>query len=149
MTLNSTIGTLPLRHSSLATPSVDHRGMTDVEEQLEKVKTHPGFIAALDQSGGSTPHTLIEYAITEETKMRSVIKQADNAGIGQIVTQQFELARQIGGEPDVVRHLDPIFARLAPGLGDIARTESTRTSCLLAAGTTRNLSQRRKRRCGH
>jgi 6-phosphogluconate dehydrogenase len=28
----------------------------------------------------------------------------------------------IGGEPAVVRRLDPIFARLAPGAGDIART---------------------------
>jgi len=28
----------------------------------------------------------------------------------------------IGGEPKVVRHLDPIFATLAPGMGDIART---------------------------
>ena len=28
----------------------------------------------------------------------------------------------IGGEPDVVRHLDPIFARLAPGMGDTPRT---------------------------
>ena len=28
----------------------------------------------------------------------------------------------IGGEADVVRHLDPIFARLAPGIGDIPRT---------------------------
>jgi len=28
----------------------------------------------------------------------------------------------IGGEPDVVHRLDPIFATLAPGLGDIART---------------------------
>jgi 6-phosphogluconate dehydrogenase len=28
----------------------------------------------------------------------------------------------IGGEDDVVRRLDPIFARLAPGIGDIART---------------------------
>ena len=28
----------------------------------------------------------------------------------------------IGGEPAVVRHLDPIFARLAPGKGDIAST---------------------------
>jgi 6-phosphogluconate dehydrogenase len=28
----------------------------------------------------------------------------------------------IGGEKDVVKHLDPIFARLAPGLGDIPRT---------------------------
>src|SRR5438094_7519972 len=28
----------------------------------------------------------------------------------------------IGGEPEVVKRLDPIFARLAPGAGDISRT---------------------------
>jgi 6-phosphogluconate dehydrogenase len=28
----------------------------------------------------------------------------------------------IGGEPDVVKRLDPIFKRLAPGAGDVART---------------------------
>jgi 6-phosphogluconate dehydrogenase len=28
----------------------------------------------------------------------------------------------IGGEPETVRHLDPIFATLAPGAGDIPRT---------------------------
>ena len=28
----------------------------------------------------------------------------------------------IGGEDAPVQHLDPIFARLAPGIGDIART---------------------------
>src|ERR1044072_6219588 len=28
----------------------------------------------------------------------------------------------IGGEQDVVQHLDPIFSTLAPGIGDIART---------------------------
>ena len=28
----------------------------------------------------------------------------------------------IGGEPDVVKHLDPIFATLAPGVGDVSRT---------------------------
>jgi 6-phosphogluconate dehydrogenase len=28
----------------------------------------------------------------------------------------------IGGEPAVVKHLDPIFARLAPGIGEIPRT---------------------------
>jgi 6-phosphogluconate dehydrogenase len=30
----------------------------------------------------------------------------------------------IGGEPAVVKHLDPIFAALAPGIGDIPRTPS-------------------------
>src|SRR4029078_2011824 len=35
------------------------------EEQFEKIKTHPGFIAALDQSGGSTPGALRLYGIKE------------------------------------------------------------------------------------
>src|SRR5262245_52205368 len=35
------------------------------QQQLEKMKTHPGFIAALDQSGGSTPHALADYGIAE------------------------------------------------------------------------------------
>ncbi len=30
----------------------------------------------------------------------------------------------IGGEPDIVRHLDPLFSALAPGRGDIPRTPS-------------------------
>ena len=28
----------------------------------------------------------------------------------------------IGGEPAIVKHLDPIFATLAPGIGDTPRT---------------------------
>jgi fructose-bisphosphate aldolase class I len=35
------------------------------KEQLEKMQTHPGFIAALDQSGGSTPKALAIYGIKE------------------------------------------------------------------------------------
>ena len=35
------------------------------EEQLRKIKTQPGFIAALDQSGGSTPKALRDYGIKE------------------------------------------------------------------------------------
>jgi fructose-bisphosphate aldolase class I len=35
------------------------------EEQLQKMKIHPGFIAALDQSGGSTPKALALYGIKE------------------------------------------------------------------------------------
>jgi fructose-bisphosphate aldolase, class I len=34
-------------------------------EQLERMKSHPGFIAALDQSGGSTPGALRAYGIKE------------------------------------------------------------------------------------
>src|ERR1043166_8635507 len=36
------------------------------EQQLEKMKTHAGFIAALDQSGGSTPGALRLYGIKED-----------------------------------------------------------------------------------
>ena len=34
-------------------------------EQLQKMKTQPGFIAALDQSGGSTPGALRAYGIKD------------------------------------------------------------------------------------
>jgi len=34
-------------------------------QQLHKMQTQPGFIAALDQSGGSTPNALRLYGITE------------------------------------------------------------------------------------
>ena len=33
----------------------------------------------------------------------------------------------IGGEKDVVKHLDPVFSTLAPGRGDIARTPGRET----------------------
>jgi fructose-bisphosphate aldolase class I len=168
--------------------------MDNFKAQLQKMKHEPGFIAALDQSGGSTPNALGAYGIKENawandeqmfalvhqmrtriitspsftgerilaailfentmdrsiegqptadylwnvkrivpllkvdkglveekrgvqlmkpmpelgallerakakrmfgTKMRSVVKQADAAGIEDVVTQQFELARQI------------------------------------------------------
>ncbi len=36
------------------------------EQQLQKMKTHAGFIAALDQSGGSTPQALRLYGIKED-----------------------------------------------------------------------------------
>lgn len=40
--------------------------MSSFERQLKKVKTEPGFIAALDQSGGSTPKALGLYGIAED-----------------------------------------------------------------------------------
>jgi fructose-bisphosphate aldolase class I len=41
------------------------KSMNINEEQLQKIKSHPGFIAALDQSGGSTPKALALYGIKE------------------------------------------------------------------------------------
>jgi fructose-bisphosphate aldolase, class I len=35
------------------------------EQQQQQMKTRPGFIAALDQSGGSTPKALAQYGIKE------------------------------------------------------------------------------------
>ena len=40
--------------------------MSIAEAQLEKVRTRAGFIAALDQSGGSTPKALRLYGVTED-----------------------------------------------------------------------------------
>ena len=39
--------------------------MGNFTQQLQKMKTRPGFIAALDQSGGSTPGALHAYGIKE------------------------------------------------------------------------------------
>ena len=39
--------------------------MSSFSQQLEKMKTHHGFVAALDQSGGSTPKALASYGIKE------------------------------------------------------------------------------------
>jgi len=50
------------------------------EQQLQQMKTHPGFIAALDQSGGSTPKALALYGIKEgawsnEDEMFGIVHQ--------------------------------------------------------------------------
>jgi len=50
------------------------------QQQFERMKTHPGFIAALDQSGGSTPGALRLYGIKEsawsnEAEMFALVHQ--------------------------------------------------------------------------
>ena len=50
------------------------------EHQLQKMRTQPGFIAALDQSGGSTPNALRLYGIKEgawstEDEMFTIVHQ--------------------------------------------------------------------------
>jgi fructose-bisphosphate aldolase class I len=50
------------------------------EQQLQKMKSHPGFIAALDQSGGSTPKALALYGIkkgawSNEDEMFAIVHQ--------------------------------------------------------------------------
>ena len=56
------------------------REMGDFKAQLEQMRTHPGFIAALDQSGGSTPGALRAYGIKEgawstEEQMFAIVHQ--------------------------------------------------------------------------
>lgn len=50
------------------------------EQQLQKMKTQRGFVAALDQSGGSTPKALADYGIKEgawsnEDEMFAIVHQ--------------------------------------------------------------------------
>lgn len=50
------------------------------EQQLQKMKSQPGFVAALDQSGGSTPSALIAYGIKDgawsnEDEMFAIVHQ--------------------------------------------------------------------------
>jgi fructose-bisphosphate aldolase class I len=53
---------------------------SDVKAQLEKMRKQPGFIAALDQSGGSTPNALRAYGIKDdawsnEEQMLAIVHQ--------------------------------------------------------------------------
>jgi fructose-bisphosphate aldolase, class I len=54
--------------------------MSNIDQQMQKMKSQPGFIAALDQSGGSTPGALRHYGIKEnawsnEEEMYALVHQ--------------------------------------------------------------------------
>jgi fructose-bisphosphate aldolase, class I len=84
------------------------------EEQLQKIKTAPGFVAALDQSGGSTPKALRQYGIQEnawssdeemftivhQMRTRIITSPAFNGEriIGAILFEN-TMDRQIQGQP--------------------------------------------------
>jgi fructose-bisphosphate aldolase, class I len=84
------------------------------EQQLQKIKSHPGFIAALDQSGGSTPKALTLYgikkdawsnddemfAIVHEMRTRIITSPAFNGEriIGAILFEN-TMDRDIEGQP--------------------------------------------------
>jgi fructose-bisphosphate aldolase class I len=68
------------------------------QEQLQKMKSHPGFIAALDQSGGSTPKALALYGIKEgawsnEDEMFAIVHQMRTR---MITSHRFNGERIIG-----------------------------------------------------
>ena len=84
------------------------------EEQLQKIKTAPGFVAALDQSGGSTPKALSQYGIPEnawsnDEEMFTIVHQMrtrlitspafnGNRVIGAILFEN-TMDREIEGQP--------------------------------------------------
>jgi fructose-bisphosphate aldolase class I len=109
------------------------------EAQLEKVKTGKGFIAALDQSGGSTPKALKLYGVDEseysndtemfdrmhEMRMRIIKSPAFNGDkvVGAILFEN-TMDRQIDGRGSAdylwnVKHVVP-FLKVDKGLADEA-----------------------------
>jgi fructose-bisphosphate aldolase, class I len=108
------------------------------EEQLQEMGSGRGFIAALDQSGGSTPKALVLYGIPEqaygnETQMFDLIHQARARLIESpsfnrdkiLATILFEqtIDRTINGENTVAflwkqKHIVP-FVKVDQGLSDV------------------------------
>jgi fructose-bisphosphate aldolase, class I len=64
------------------------KGLADARDGVQLMKPMPGLAALLERANAKRIFG---------TKMRSVIKQADAAGIDAVVLQQFELAAQILG----------------------------------------------------
>jgi fructose-bisphosphate aldolase class I len=88
--------------------------MSISEQQAAKIRNQPGFIAALDQSGGSTPKALKLYGIAENTysgeqqmmdlvhQMRTRIVTSPSFGGNRIVGAilfEATMDREFGGKP--------------------------------------------------
>ncbi|MBI5200258.1 MAG: class I fructose-bisphosphate aldolase, partial [Elusimicrobia bacterium] len=83
-------------------------------QQLDAIKLRPGFIAALDQSGGSTPKALKLYGIPEtaysgeqqmmdkihEMRSRIILSPSfrDDRILGAILFEA-TMDREVGGKP--------------------------------------------------
>ncbi|MEQ8265411.1 fructose bisphosphate aldolase [Pseudohaliea sp.] len=113
--------------------------MSQVDEQREKIRSATGFIAALDQSGGSTPKALRLYGIEEDAwttdaemfdlvhAMRTRIMTADAFDgeriLGAILFED-TMDREVLGRPTPeylwgVKHVVP-FLKVDKGLDDPA-----------------------------
>ena len=111
--------------------------MSNFDDQLQKVKTASGFIAALDQSGGSTPKALGLYGVTEDAwsnedemfdvvhQMRTRIITSPSFGgdriLGAILFEN-TMDREIEGQPTAsylwnVKNVAP-FLKVDKGLAD-------------------------------
>ena len=107
-------------------------------EQLDKIKNAPGFIAALDQSGGSTPKALGLYGVTEDAwsndeemfdvvhQMRTRIMTSPSFGgdriLGAILFEN-TMDREVEGQPTAsylwnVKNVVP-FLKVDKGLADV------------------------------
>jgi fructose-bisphosphate aldolase, class I len=112
--------------------------MSISEQQAAKIRNQPGFIAALDQSGGSTPKALKLYGIEENTysgetammdlvhKMRSRIVESPaftGARIAGAILFEATMDRQFGGKPAAdylwAKQVVP-FLKIDKGLADEA-----------------------------
>jgi len=113
--------------------------MSNSETQAAKIRSTPGFIAALDQSGGSTPKALKLYGIEENTysgeqqmmdlvhKMRTRIVTSPvfngDRVVGAILFEA-TMDRDFGGKPAAdylwnTKHVVP-FLKIDKGLADEA-----------------------------
>ncbi len=111
--------------------------MSSFKQQLEKIRTQPGFIAALDQSGGSTPKALALYGVTEdawstedemyavvhEMRTRIMTSPAFNGDriLGAILFEN-TMDREVDGQPTAsylwgVKNVIP-FLKVDKGLAD-------------------------------
>jgi len=126
-----------IRGSIFLTPHQSRVTVSNFEQQLEKVRTAPGFIAALDQSGGSTPKALGLYGVGEDAwsddegmfdvvhQMRTRIITSPSFGgdriLGAILFEN-TMDREIEGQPTAsylwnVKNVAP-FLKVDNGLAD-------------------------------
>lgn len=92
----------------------------DDTQQLDKMRKQPGFIAALDQSGGSTPGALRAYGIKEDAwsndeQMFALVRQMRTRIIGLSVGRETRRARRAGGAPTCCRVCMLAIDRFRPG----------------------------------
>ena len=113
--------------------------MTNFSQQLEKIRQEPGFIAALDQSGGSTPKALAIYGVAadaysndeemfnlvHEMRTRIMTSPAFNGDriMGAILFEN-TMDREVEGQPTAdylwnVKRVVP-FLKVDKGLADVA-----------------------------
>ncbi|MFP6814489.1 MAG: fructose bisphosphate aldolase [Pseudomonadales bacterium] len=113
--------------------------MSNFDEQLQKMESASGFIAALDQSGGSTPKALGMYGVTEDAwssdeemfsvvhEMRTRIMMSPSfTGDRILAAILFEntMDREVGGRPTAQylwqeKHVVPIL-KVDKGLAEEA-----------------------------